>query len=568
VAFGYLSLGASDEVTATQPLSLGGDLPGSMLQVWRQHVDMATAIRLQALPLDWSAANPTGFRVWQVQTGLPEEHHSEVVQELQFLLGHPVQLCLRPFVGVHEVEGVYQHAPPKVKTSLPSIALQQSAQPSAEYWARELSQEAQATQSIQEHHVYTDSPLVRLVNSLITEAYDLEASDIHIEPDAADDKVLIRLRRDGRLAHYLELPGAWRQPLVARIKVMCDLDIAERRKPQDGKILFERFAPLPLELRVVTMPTAQGQEDIVLRLLHSAKPRPLDALDLSVAHLEGLKQLIQRPHGLLLCVGPTGSGKTTTLHALLQQLNTADRKIWTAEDPVEITQSGLRQIQVHPRIGWTFAEALRSLLRADPDVIMVGEIRDRETADMAVEASLTGHLVLSTLHTNSAAETLVRLNDLGLDAFALSDSLVGVMAQRLVRRVCSGCVQWQPMPSDMLDTLTQWAQQDLPRDHPWRDTAALHAHWQQHLGFGRPWKQAYAAGCKACSGTGLSGRVALHELLVCTAEVKSLIQQRASSRAIRQAATQQGGASLLQDGVIKVMQGLTTLAEVRAATLG
>ena len=555
MAAGHLSLDAQDPSAA-------------MMQAWSEHVDRATTTRLQVLPIGRADVDPMGLQPWLVQTGLAAECHDMVVQELQFLLGHPVQLRTASVLNASPEGPIHQHFATKTQTNLQSTAAQQPQALTAEHWALQLSQEAEPIATLQEHHLYANSPLVSLVNRLIVEAYELGASDIHIEPNAADDTVQIRLRCDGRLAPYLTLPGAWRQPLVARIKVMCDLDIAERRKPQDGKMVFERFAPLPLELRVVTLPTAQGQEDIVLRILHSAKPRPLEALDMSVAHMEVLQQLIQKPHGLLLCVGPTGSGKTTTLHALLQRLNTPDRKIWTAEDPVEITQSGLRQIQVHPRIGWTFAEALRSMLRADPDVIMVGEIRDRETADMAVEASLTGHLVLSTLHTNSAAETLVRLNDLGLDAFALSDSLVGVMAQRLVRRVCSDCVQWQPMPGEMLHTLTQWAQQDLPTDHPWRDNAALHAHWQHELGIQHPWMQAHAPGCKACGGSGLRGRVALHELLVCSPAVKALIQQRASSAAIRQVAAQQGASSLLQDGVSKVLLGLTTLAEVRAATLG
>jgi type II secretory ATPase GspE/PulE/Tfp pilus assembly ATPase PilB-like protein len=550
------------------------DLSPQAVQAWCQRVDVATATRLQAVPKAWASSADGLLTPWLVHTGLGVDHTPAVVQELEFLLGQPVQLQPLVPLSLADIEAVYgARSRPASADLLPVQAHEPSelgVEPtaSAQHWAQQLAHAAEPLQALQDHHLYADSPLVRLVNSLIEEAHAQGASDIHIEPDASDDTVRIRLRRDGRLAHYLELPGAWRQPLVARIKVMCDLDIAERRKPQDGKIRFERFAPLALELRVVTMPTAQGQEDVVLRLLHSAQPRPLDALDLNPAHLAGLQQLIQKPHGLLLCVGPTGSGKTTTLHALLQRLNTPDRKIWTAEDPVEITQSGLRQIQVHAHIGLGFANALRSLLRADPDVIMVGEIRDRETADMAVEASLTGHLVLSTLHTNSAAETLVRLNDLGLDAFALSDSLVGVMAQRLVRRVCPDCVQWQPMPSDTLHTLTEWAQQDLPPEHPWRDTATLHAHWQHHMGIEQPWMQAHAPGCKACGGTGLRGRVALHELLVCSPKVKGLIQQRASSAAIRQAAAQQGATSLLQDGVTKVLQGLTTLAEVRAATLG
>lgn len=510
---------------------------------------------------------------WLVDTALGAEEGKAAIDELQFLLGQPVQVQYQKWVTVDDIQALYSEPDEhSLSTDRSSIHLEKSKEVASghrsqgtQHWAQQLARETEPTQALNEHHLYADSPLVRLVNSLIEEAHAQGASDIHIEPDGVDEAVHIRLRRDGRLVPYLTLAGAWRQPLVARIKVMCDLDIAERRKPQDGKIRFERFGSLPLELRVVTMPTAQGQEDVVLRLLHSAQARPLDALDLSPAHRSGLQSLIQKPHGMLLCVGPTGSGKTTTLHALLQQLNTPERKIWTAEDPVEITQRGLRQIQVHPHIGWTFAQALRSLLRADPDVIMVGEIRDRETADMAVEASLTGHLVLSTLHTNSAAETLVRLNDLGLDTFALSDSLMGVMAQRLVRRVCSNCVQWQPMDPDMRQTLMQWTQQDLAPEHPWHSEATLLSHWQARYGV---LQQAHLTGCEACGGTGLRGRVALHELLVCTAEIKSLIQHRASSVALRQAAAEQGATSLLQDGVDKVLQGLTTLAEVRAATMG
>jgi type II secretory ATPase GspE/PulE/Tfp pilus assembly ATPase PilB-like protein len=549
------------------PMSSAGDLPVSALMAWCDSVDLATAKRLQVVPVAWSQAVSVGVRPWQVQTGLPAAQAEAVSLELQFLLGQPVLLYPHASVREFEVEAVYEKrlALKPVASVLSAAVVTPNTPPTAHHWAQQLTHEASPLQGMHEQVIDADSPLVRMVNSLIQEAYAQGVSDIHIEPDAVSDTVRVRLRQDGRLKNYLELPGAWRQPLVARIKVMSDLDIAERRKPQDGKIRFERFAPLALELRVVTMPTAQGQEDVVLRLLHATQARSLDALDLSPAHRQGLQSLIQKPHGMLLCVGPTGSGKTTTLHALLQLLNTPERKIWTAEDPVEITQRGLRQIQVHPRIGWTFADALRSLLRADPDVIMVGEIRDRETADMAVEASLTGHLVLSTLHTNSAAETLVRLNDLGLDAFALSDSLVGVMAQRLVRRVCPNCVQWQRMDADTLDTLTQWAQQDLPSGHPWRDAPVLHAKWQHTYG---PLRQAQASGCADCGGTGLRGRVALHELLVCSPEIKTLIQHRASSAALRQAAALQGATSLLQDGVDKVLQGLTTLAEVRAATLG
>ena len=249
----------------------------------------------------------------------------------------------------------------------------------------------------------SDNTLVRLINSMIQEACAQGVSDIHIECPAGREKVRVRFRKDGLMRPYMELPPSYRSAMIARLKIMCDLDISERRKPQDGKINFSKFVPgVKLELRVATIPTAGNLEDAVLRLLQSSKPIAIDKLGLSPVNLERLQSAAARPYGMLLCVGPTGSGKTTTLHSLMGSINTPDRKIWTAEDPVEITQVGLRQVQVNPRIDWTFAKALRAFLRADPDVIMVGEIRDQETAQVAIEASLTGHLLLSTLHTNSA----------------------------------------------------------------------------------------------------------------------------------------------------------------------
>ncbi|MFN4115650.1 MAG: GspE/PulE family protein, partial [Inhella sp.] len=264
----------------------------------------------------------------------------------------------------------------------------------------------------------SDNSLVRLINNMIIDAQTQGVSDIHIECQPGKDKVKVRFRKDGVMAPYIELPPSYRNALVARIKVMCELDISERRKPQDGKINFAKFSPQhKLELRVATIPTNNGLEDVVMRLLASSKPLPMDKLGLSTDNLQRLQYAIERPYGMVLCVGPTGSGKTTTLHSVLGHINTPDRKIWTAEDPVEITQTGLRQVQVNPKIDWTFAKALRAFLRADPDVIMVGEIRDQETAEIAIEASLTGHLVMSTLHTNSAAETVTRLLDMGTDPF-------------------------------------------------------------------------------------------------------------------------------------------------------
>src|SRR6185436_6261772 len=276
-----------------------------------------------------------------------------------------------------------------------------------------------------------DSAIVRLANQRIAEADRLGASDIHIEPYEDRKDMAVRLRIDGTCFTYMGIPAAYRRALVSRIKIMANLDIAERRKPQDGKIRYRLGKEREIELRVATLPTAGQDEDVVLRLLTAKQPMPLDSMEFAPAILPAIQTIAEKPYGIILCVGPTGSGKTTTLHAILKHINTDERKIWTAEDPIEITQDGLRQVQIHPKIGLTFATAMRAFLRADPDVIMIGVMRDKETADIAIEASLTGHLVLSTLHTNSAVETVIRLLDLGCDAFNFADAMLGVLAQRL-----------------------------------------------------------------------------------------------------------------------------------------
>ena len=411
----------------------------------------------------------------------------------------------------------------------------------------------------------SDNSLVRLINSMILEAQAKGASDIHVECPIGRQKVRIRFRKDGVLRPYLELPPSYRSAIVARIKIMCDLDISERRKPQDGKIAFGKFAPgSRLELRVATIPTLGGHEDVVLRLLAAGKPLPLDGIGLSPANLERFKQAIHRPHGMLLCVGPTGSGKTTTLHSALSYINTPERKIWTAEDPIEITQGGLRQVQVNPKIDWTFAKALRAFLRADPDVIMVGEIRDRETAQMAIEASLTGHLVLSTLHTNSAAETVTRLLDMGMDPFNFADSLLAVLAQRLVRRLCAHCRTSGPL-SDSLE-------QEFVADHlrAFDDPAAAPAagdvvdRWRQRFGRDGRLLHWHSDGCESCDGSGLSGRAGLHELMPVSRRLRQMIQTGSHTDDLLRQALAEGMGTLRQDGIEKVLQGVTSIDEVRA----
>lgn len=412
----------------------------------------------------------------------------------------------------------------------------------------------------------SDNSLVRLINSMIIEAHGQGVSDIHIETYPGKEKLKIRFRRDGVLQPYLELPHTYRNAMIARIKIMCDLDISERRKPQDGKINFAKYSPQHrLELRVATIPTSNSLEDVVMRLLASSKPMPLDRIGLSPANLAALQTAVARPYGMVLCVGPTGSGKTTTLHSALSHINVPERKIWTAEDPVEITQAGLRQVQVNPKIDWTFAKALRAFLRADPDVIMVGEIRDQETAEIAVEASLTGHLVLSTLHTNSAPETITRLLDMGMDPFNFADSLLAVLAQRLVRRSCSSCKVSEPMTEAELGELLDDYLHVFPADgRP--SKLALMADWIKHHGQSGRLMKYTSPGCTACGGSGYKGRAGLHELLTVSKNIRRMIQTGARAEELQQAALLEGMRTLRQDGIVKVLQGVTSIAEVHATS--
>lgn len=409
-----------------------------------------------------------------------------------------------------------------------------------------------------------DNQLVRLINTMIVEAHQQGVSDIHIECPAGKSKIRVRFRKDGQLKNYLELPPNYRSALVARIKIMCDLDISERRRAQDGKINFAKYVPeLKLELRVATIPTANGVEDVVMRLLAASKPLPLDNIGLSPRNFEQLSWAVKRPYGMVLCVGPTGSGKTTTLHSALGYINDEETKIWTAEDPVEITQPGLRQVQVNPKIDWTFAKALKSFLRADPDVIMVGEIRDAETAGMAVEASLTGHLVMSTLHTNSAPETITRLLDMGMDPFNFADSLLAVLAQRLGRRLCKDCKTSKPMtPEQVNELLDDFLH--VYGDSPIRPRDVLLAEWVQRFGVNGQLMHYHSPGCEKCDGRGFKGRVGFHELLTVSRDLRRMIQKGARAEEIQAQALKEGMQTLRQDGLEKVLQGLTSLDEVRA----
>jgi type II secretory ATPase GspE/PulE/Tfp pilus assembly ATPase PilB-like protein len=411
----------------------------------------------------------------------------------------------------------------------------------------------------------SDNTLVRLINSLIQDAIRRRASDIHIETADAPRMVRIRMRIDGELVPVLELPPRLRFAVVARIKIMADLDISEHRKPQDGKIDFARFGGPHVELRIVTVPTSRGLEDVVLRLLGGARPMPLEEIGLSGDNLRALRSVVGKPYGLILICGPTGCGKTTTLHSVLRDINTDGRKIWTAEDPVEITQEGLRQVQMNPRIGWTFAAAMRTFLRADPDVIMIGEMRDEETARIAIEASLTGHLVLSTLHTNSAPESIARLLEIGLDPFNFSDSLLAILAQRLVRRLCPQCRAVELAGEDELDAL---AGQYLGATAGAGEArAALRERWRREFGDAQGAIRLYRRrGCDHCGGHGYFGRLGIHELMLTDDTVRRHIRHREDAGVLQAAALAGGMKTLRQDGIDKVLAGLTDLGEVIAAT--
>lgn len=398
-----------------------------------------------------------------------------------------------------------------------------------------------------------DSMVVRLANQVVLDAHRARASDIHLEPRGSSRKTVIRFRVDGTCVDYQHIPPPLRHPLVARFKVMAGLDLAERRRPQDGKIRLRTAGQGEIELRVATVPTVGGNEDVVLRLLGHTGVLSIDHLGLSDRNLHVLKAIAEKPYGLILCVGPTGAGKTTSLHAMLAHLNTGVRKIWTAEDPVEISQDGLRQVQVRPKIGYTFAAALRALLRADPDVIMVGEMRDAETAGLAVEASLTGHLVLSTLHTNSAVETVVRLLDLGINPFNFADALLGVLAQRLVKRLCPDCRRpHHPSRRDWDEMAEAFGPEELE---------------VQGYRYGDGLELSESRGCEHCDGKGYRGRIAIHELLLATDAIKRRIQKGARVPRILARAKQEGMTTLVQDGILKVLQGVTDYRQVKAAAI-
>ena len=391
--------------------------------------------------------------------------------------------------------------------------------------------------------------IVKLVNDLIRQAFDGGISDIHIEPYPGRQPTTVRFRQDGICSKHSEIRRQYSRGVINRFKIMANLKLDERRMPQSGKIKL-KYHEKDVELRVECTPTVSDQEDVVLRILTSSKPLKMESLNFSEANYRNVMEIVNKPYGIILCVGPTGSGKTTTLHSMLGYLNSPDKKIWTVEDPVEITQKGLRQVQVNPYIKprpYDFAMAMRSFLRADPDIIMVGEMRDRETAAIAIEASLTGHLVLSTLHTNSAPETVTRIVEMGLDPINVSDAVLGILAQRLVRTLCDNCKQeYEPDEAEL---------NDLRREYD--------ADYAGELGLDRGGVRLFkAVGCAKCNDSGYRGRTGIHELLVGSSMTKRLIRDRAAAETMRKQAMQEGMRTLKMDGISKVLKGQTDLAQV------
>ncbi len=401
-----------------------------------------------------------------------------------------------------------------------------------------------------------DSAVVQLVNKIILDAYARNASDIHIEPYPGKQNTRVRIRVDGACTLYQSIPYQYRNAVVSRIKIMSELDIAERRKPQDGKIKFKKYGGKDIELRVATIPTQGDLEDVVMRILAAGEPIPLEKMGFTKNNLDNFISCITKPYGICFVCGPTGSGKTTTLHSALGYINKVETKIWTAEDPVEITQAGLRQVQVKPKIGFDFATAMRAFLRADPDVIMVGEMRDKETTHIGIEASLTGHLVFSTLHTNSAPESITRLLDMGMDPFNFADAILCILAQRLARTLCKECkAEFNPPKEQFEELLREYGDEGAGDKERFKANVGVE--------YGPDLKIFKTAGCDKCNQTGYRGRMGLHELLMGTDEMKKLIQLKAKMEDLRSQAIKDGMTTLKQDGIGKIFTGSLDLLQVR-----
>ncbi len=495
--------------------------PSDVSESWTREVPIAFARRHRCLPV----AEEDGRLV----VALADPADLGALHDLRVLLGRPLRPVLVPPEAVDQaINRVYERGSDRAEEIIEELA---------DGGLDSLAQELEEPRDLLD--AADEAPVIRLVNGILSQAVKDRASDIHIEP--YEREIQIRYRIDGVLYPVLTPPKSLHAPITSRIKVMAGLDIAEKRLPQDGRIRI-KIAGKDIDIRVSVLPTAFG-ERVVLRLLDkSSVLLDLEDLGLEGERLELFKRLIHRPHGILLVTGPTGSGKTTTLYAALSRINSRDINIITVEDPIEYQLPGIGQIQVNPKIDLTFAAGLRSILRQDPDVIMVGEIRDAETAEIAIQASLTGHLVFSTLHTNDAAGAMTRLVEMGVEPFLVSSSILAVLAQRLVRVLCTACREPYEPPAEALAELGI----------------------RPELLGGRPLYR--PRGCPRCRHTGYRGRTGIYELLLVDDAVRELIMSGANSVTIKEAARRNGMVTLREDGAAKVLRGLTSPEEVLRVT--
>jgi general secretion pathway protein E len=518
----------ADEVLQTMGFQLGlavvSDIdPAEVDETLLLNLPITFAKQHRVLPLDWAAAGVLRVAVADPLDVAP-------IDDLHlFFDGAEIELVLaRESVILSAINLAYDRG----VTSTDQLA--EEAHDDLDALATEISHEPKDLLDSTD-----DAPIIRLVNSLLQHAVKERASDIHVEP--YENEIRVRFRIDDVLYEPMKpLPRSLQAAIASRIKIMGNLDIAEKRLPQDGRIRL-KIAGRDYDVRLSTVPIAHG-ERLVLRLLPDTQELlDLEKIGFNKTQLEALDRIMRRPNGIFLVTGPTGSGKTTTLHAALAKINGPDKNIITIEDPVEITQEGVGQIEVNPKIHLSFATGLRAILRQDPNVVLVGEIRDKETAEIAIQASLTGHLVLSTLHTNDAASALTRLVDMGVEPFLVGSSLVAVLAQRLVRILCLECREAYTSTDDEL--------REIGVKPP-----------------GRPVELYRAVGCAACSHTGYHGRMGIFELMAIDDEIRALVSQNVDSKTIKAAATRKGMGTLRADGARKVLSGVTSVAEVIRAT--
>lgn len=512
-----VKLGYCKEEDIARVVALQNDVPYISLDSYRID-EAATSLITPEIAQRYSAL-PIGFRDGKLVVAMKHPYDIIAIDDLCIYTGYDVQPVVCPD---SELEA----------------AIERYSRTNANIEQAEPEEEVDIEETPSEMDDSAEKPAVQLANLIFSQAIRAGASDIHIEPQ--EKSMRVRFRIDGVLHDAMQPPKRLHPSLVSRIKVMANMDIADRRIPQDGRISL-KLEDKVVDVRVATLPTAYG-EKVTMRLLdRSAKLITLEELGFPPFELEKYRKLVHLPYGFILVTGPTGSGKSTTLYATLAAINTVEKNIITVEDPIEYRLEGLNQVQVNVRAGLTFASGLRSILRSDPDIIMIGEIRDEETARIAVESALTGHLVFSTLHTNDAAGAITRLSDMGIEPFLTASSLVGVVAQRLARVLCPNCKEPYEITRDELLS-------NVP-DFPLEDG-------EEKLTLYRP------KGCFRCSNTGFKGRVGIYELLTMNEEIRRLVLQRASTAEINKAAVSMGMVTLRQDGLHKVKQGITSIEEI------